>query len=222
VDNLLVPNGDTVRVRPVREAPPPNPLLAPTDPSGPAVARPDFNPLTPLVRAVTTDLRPIPLGEVAVREVVARPASLWRRVGAMVVDVAVLAALVAALLYVASVVTGTSMPQGVVGLDAAVARMKAMRGVLLPALALSVMLALGYTALFAMILKGRTFGRLAFGLRLVDASGQAPLPLRALTRAVLSLLSFTFFLAGFWLGLVDRKGQTLHDKLAGTFVVRLA
>ncbi len=33
-------------------------------------------------------------------------------------------------------------------------------------------------------------------------------------------VSFVPFLAGFWLALFDRRGQTLHDKLTQTFVVR--
>ena len=38
---------------------------------------------------------------------------------------------------------------------------------------------------------------------------------------MLSLLSFALFLSGFWLALFDRHGQTLHDKLTKTFVVKL-
>jgi uncharacterized RDD family membrane protein YckC len=55
----------------------------------------------------------------------------------------------------------------------------------------------------------------------VDDSGAAPGPARALVRAALALVSFALFLAGFWLALFDRRGQTLHDKLTRTFVVRL-
>ncbi|MCA2978043.1 MAG: RDD family protein, partial [Myxococcaceae bacterium] len=78
-----------------------------------------------------------------------------------------------------------------------------------------------YTTLFAFLWRGRTPGRLLLGIHLVDATGQAPHAGRALVRAALSLASFGLFLSGFWLALFDRKGQTLHDKLTSTFVVRL-
>jgi hypothetical protein len=39
-------------------------------------------------------------------------------------------------------------------------------------------------------------------------------------RALLSLISAGAFLGGFWLAIFDRRGQTLHDKLTRTFVVR--
>ena len=43
---------------------------------------------------------------------------------------------------------------------------------------------------------------------------------RPLIRALFSFVSFGLCLSGFWLALFDRKGQTLHDKLTRTFVVR--
>ena len=80
----------------------------------------------------------------------------------------------------------------------------------------------GYFTLFEAFWNGRTPGRRTFGIHLVDNSGHAPGPMRALTRAGLSLVSFALFLSGFWLALFDRHGQTLHDKLTRTFVVRLS
>ena len=35
------------------------------------------------------------------------------------------------------------------------------------------------------------------------------------------LIAPAFLLAGFWVALFDRRGQTLHDKLTSTFVVRM-
>jgi uncharacterized RDD family membrane protein YckC len=96
----------------------------------------------------------------------------------------------------------------------------ALRPLLVPALILGVVLALGYSALFAILLKGRTPGRRIFGIDLVDGRGMSPAPARTITRAFLSTLSFSFFLGGIWLALFDRKGQTLHDKLTATYMVR--
>jgi uncharacterized RDD family membrane protein YckC len=42
----------------------------------------------------------------------------------------------------------------------------------------------------------------------------------ALIRAALAVPSAAFGLAGFALALLDPRGQTLHDKLCGTVVVR--
>ena len=90
-----------------------------------------------------------------------------------------------------------------------------------PGLGLAAVLAFVYTTLFAVLWSGRTPGRRLMGIHLVDSTGQAPGPTRALIRAVLSLVSFGLFLSGFWLALFDRHGQTLHDKLTRTFVVKL-
>jgi uncharacterized RDD family membrane protein YckC len=90
-----------------------------------------------------------------------------------------------------------------------------------PGGALAAILAFVYTTIFAFLWNGRTPGRRLFGIHLVDTTGHAPGPARALIRAMLSLVSFGLFLSGFWLALFDRHGQTLHDKLTRTFVVKL-
>jgi uncharacterized RDD family membrane protein YckC len=100
------------------------------------------------------------------------------------------------------------------------ARVHQLHAVLAPCVALALVLGLVYTAAFALLWDGRTPGRRLLGIRLVDRTGLAPAPGRAIARAVLALVSFVPFLAGFWLALFDRRGQTLHDKLTQTFVVR--
>ncbi len=146
--------------------------------------------------------------QVATGDVVAAPAGLLRRVGAWLFDVAVIGALVGAFFGAALAVVGTPSP--------------AMLGtVVVPALGLLGFVAFAYTTLFAFLFRGRTPGRRVLGIALVDSSGQAPKAGRALVRAALSLMSFALCLSGFWLALFDRRGQTLHDKLTSTFVVRL-
>ncbi|WP_433788919.1 RDD family protein [Actinoplanes sp. CA-252034] len=66
------------------------------------------------------------------------------------------------------------------------------------------------------ILAGRTPGQLVFGLRVVDRAGRRPRLFAGLVRAL--LLAYLPILA-LWL-LFDRRHQGLHDKLAGTTVVR--
>jgi uncharacterized RDD family membrane protein YckC len=141
----------------------------------------------------------------------AAPASLGRRLTAWLVDLGLIALLCGLFLAVAMAVIA---PRGVgVG--------RALEAVAVPAALLLGVLAFVYGALFAFLFKGRTPGRGLTGIRLVDERGAAPGPGTSLLRAGLSLLSAGLFLGGFWLALFDRRGQTLHDKLTRTFVVRL-
>jgi uncharacterized RDD family membrane protein YckC len=143
--------------------------------------------------------------------VVASPAGLFRRVLAWSVDGLVITTIAGVFLVGAAL---ASAPKGA-------ALLKSMLAIALPALALAALLAFVYTTLFAFLFRGKTPGRLLLGIALVDGTGAAPAPGRALIRAALSLVSFGLFLSGFWLALFDRHGQTLHDKLTRTFVVRL-
>jgi uncharacterized RDD family membrane protein YckC len=155
-------------------------------------------------------------------EVRARPAALWQRITAFVVDGALVLLVLA--LYVsaaAALISPKGAPSAsLTGLDAFVFRVHQLHAVLIPCAVLGLLLAVVYAAVFAMLWNGRTPGRRLLGIQLVDRSGLAPAPGRAIVRAVLAVLSFVPFLAGFWLALFDRRGQTLHDKLTSTFVVR--
>ncbi|NVJ03198.1 RDD family protein [Myxococcus sp. AM009] len=156
-----------------------------------------------------------------VTEVRARPASLWRRLLSFSVDTAAIAGVAALYITLASSVTGLKTPEaGLTGFDAFVAWLRALQTILLPGFFLVLVLALVYCAVAAFLWNGRTLGRLLLGLRLVDTHGLAPAPGRAIVRALLSSVSFVFFLGGFWMALFDRRGQTLHDKLTSTFVVQ--
>jgi uncharacterized RDD family membrane protein YckC len=157
------------------------------------------------------------------REIRASIAPLWRRVLAWIVDGASIAGVVAIYLWAASAIIGfREVPSQVSGIDRIVARAQVLQPILIPGLVLALVVALAYSAAFAVLLDGRTFGRLMAGIRLVDRSGLPPSPTRAVVRALLSIVSFGLFLGGFWLALFDARGQTLHDKLTSTFVVRPA
>ncbi|MDX2010057.1 MAG: RDD family protein [Myxococcaceae bacterium] len=151
---------------------------------------------------------PAPAVETDDADVMAAPAALWRRVFAWLVDLSFIGVVVSCFFAAALAVIGKPS----VSLLVAVA---------FPALGVVGFVAFVYTTLFAFLWRGRTPGRRLLGIHLVDASGHAPRAGRALVRAALSLASFGLFLSGFWLALFDRKGQTLHDKLTSTFVVRL-
>jgi uncharacterized RDD family membrane protein YckC len=133
----------------------------------------------------------------------ARPAALWRRLVASAVDGVLVLGVGALYLALAHLVTGRSR------LD----------GVLLPALALLLLVA-GVYAAVGSLWGGRTLGLHLAGIRLVDGRGQAPDPMRALVRTLLGGVSAALLGGGFWLALVDRRGQTLHDKLTSTFLVQ--
>jgi uncharacterized RDD family membrane protein YckC len=161
------------------------------------------------------------LSQAGVQEIQARVAPLWRRTVALTIDGLAIAGVAALYLWVASAITGaTAHASRLSGIDKWVARAHALQPVLLPGFILAVVIALAYAAAFAILLNGRTFGRLLAGIRLVDKSGLPPSPTRAVIRALLSGVSFALFLGGFWLALFDRRGQTLHDKLTSTFLVR--
>jgi uncharacterized RDD family membrane protein YckC len=105
-------------------------------------------------------------------------------------------------------------------LDAVFFRLHALESVLIPSAILCALVAIVYSTAFGFLWGGRTLGRRLTGICLVDDHGLPPTPARAGMRALLSLVSFALFLGGFWLALFDRRGQTLHDKLTSTFVVR--
>jgi uncharacterized RDD family membrane protein YckC len=165
---------------------------------------------------------PKPMGTASKEtEIHARPASLWRRLLALAVDAGAIAGVAALYLMLASSVAGVQAPQtSLSGLDAFVAQVRSLQSVLLPGTALLLVLSLVYCAVSAFLWNGRTLGRRLLGLRLVDTHGLAPAPGRAIVRAMLASLSFGLFLAGFWMALFDRRGQTLHDKLTSTYVVQ--
>lgn len=83
---------------------------------------------------------------------------------------------------------------------------------------LAALLAVGLPIeLLGSYLWGRSIGRLLFGVQVVDPGGDPPSLLRSAARALLAPLSWS---GGFVLGLFDRRGQMLHDKLTSTLVVR--
>jgi uncharacterized RDD family membrane protein YckC len=184
----------------------------------PVAAAPAARPAAPAPAPVAARAAPATPG---VTEVHARPASLWRRLLAFTIDTSAIAGVAALYLMLASSVAGVSAPQtGLSGLDAFVIQVRALQSVLIPGAVLLLVLSLVYCAISAFLWNGRTLGRRLLGLRLVDTHGLAPAPGRAIVRAMLASLSFGLFLAGFWMALFDRRGQTLHDKLTSTYVVQ--
>jgi uncharacterized RDD family membrane protein YckC len=157
-------------------------------------------------------------GEVPSAEVIARPASMFRTLLAWTVDVALWGVMSTGFFYFQRL---KSHAPAIHGAEALIYWVKSLGKVSRTGALIALGIALFYTLLFTFALKGRTPGRLIAGIRLVTKKGEAPGFFRAILRTVFALVSFATFFAGFWLALFDRKAQTLHDKLTGTFVVRL-
>jgi uncharacterized RDD family membrane protein YckC len=209
----------------IEEEPLPAPRqVAPERAAPPRSSLPVMPPRAP-ARAPALAPAPAPALAVAaadgVTEVHARPASLWRRLLSFAIDAGAIAGVASLYLLLASSVVGVEAPQqGLAGAEALAAQARAFQSILVPGLVLVLVLALVYCAIAAFLWNGRTLGRRVLGLRLVDTHGLSPAPGRAVVRALLATLSFGLFLAGFWMALFDRRGQTLHDKLTSTFVVQ--
>jgi uncharacterized RDD family membrane protein YckC len=66
---------------------------------------------------------------------------------------------------------------------------------------------------------GQTLPMKTWRIRIVTRDGLAPDKKRAALRYVCALASIALVGAGFWWALLDREGQFLHDRLAGTRIV---
>lgn len=69
-------------------------------------------------------------------------------------------------------------------------------------------------------LTGQTVGKMLLKLRLVQMDGERPHPLRAAIRQAAYFISLMIFGLGHFLVLFDPRKQSLHDKIAGTLVIR--
>lgn len=65
-----------------------------------------------------------------------------------------------------------------------------------------------------------TLGKIALGLRVVDHEGESISFAKATGRYFAKVLSALILLIGFFMAAFDQHKQALHDRLAGTFVLR--
>lgn len=195
------------------------PRASAAEPAAPARAAPE-RPARPSIAPPKVSAVTASTGDAAL-ELHARPAPWWRRVIAFTVDALAVGAVLALYLLLATAIAGRpATTTHLTGLDAWVARIHAIEHLVIPGLALAAVLSIAYSAAFGFLWDGRTLGRRLMGIRLVDRSGLAPVPARAILRSVLAIFSFAIFLGGFWLAFFDRKRQTLHDKLTSTYLVQ--
>ncbi|MCD6012992.1 MAG: hypothetical protein K0Q79_2854 [Flavipsychrobacter sp.] len=76
-----------------------------------------------------------------------------------------------------------------------------------------------YTALLTSGPAMATIGKRALGIKVTDLNGERITFGQASARYFCSIISFIILLVGYFMMLWDEKGQTLHDKMAGTLVV---
>ena len=147
-------------------------------------------------------------------------AGFWRRAAAGLVDLAIVGPIAWLLVRLAAALSAIDLP--VVpraALDFWLDLTLAGDPALLGALGLAAVLAFLYLLVFH-ALGGRTLGMRLLRLRVVDAYGDAPGPLRAAVRALgYFLCAATGGLGFLWVGF-DREKRGLHDWIAGTYVAR--
>ena len=71
-------------------------------------------------------------------------------------------------------------------------------------------------------LKGQTPGKMAVGIKVVDARGEKPgLGVAALREILGKLISGLIFCLGYLLIAIDKEKRGFHDDIAGTHVVKV-
>jgi uncharacterized RDD family membrane protein YckC len=133
-------------------------------------------------------------------------APLGPRMLAGLVDLAVLLAVDAAVVFATLRATGVDI-------------VDVQRLPLAPLAVFLVVLAVGYLAL-STVLAGRTFGKAAFGLAVVEAGGRPVRLAPAIVRALIQVLTVPAAGIGFLPALLGADRRSLYDRLAGTDVVR--
>lgn len=221
---LSAPAPRTVRLPSVEQlelpTPPPRPLASPavapppgdsamheakTDPEW--IRPPDSEPSAPTRRA-TTGPASLPAG------------ALWERVGAALLDAAIVGAVVA-FGWVAGALAfgparlGEHLSRGV---DYVVDGLLLRRDLGALTLAFGAAVAFTYTTL-AHALAGRTLGKAAFDLTVMDAGGERPSVRNAAFRSLALPFSLLPAGVGWVLALFDARRRTLHYRLVGTTVV---
>jgi uncharacterized RDD family membrane protein YckC len=84
---------------------------------------------------------------------------------------------------------------------------------------LQLVLGIGYQVYF-FTSTGQTLGMKVMGTKIVDGNGGLPTMSSAAIRYIGSLVSGAILLIGFLWMLWDANKQTLHDKMAGTYIVK--
>lgn len=147
-------------------------------------------------------------------------AGFWRRLGAAIVDVAVILPVALILSWLAGQLAGVHLPESRhYGVDFWLDLLLSSDPALLGMLGLLLATAAIYAAIFQ-ITWAATPGMRMLGLVIIDLYGDPPSVLRSIARTAGYLLSVATLGLGFlWIGF-DRERRGLHDWLSGTHVVK--
>lgn len=144
----------------------------------------------------------------------------WKRLGAAMIDLAIVTPVALILTWIAGAIAGVHLPESRTRradfwLDLALSSDPA----LMMAFGLLTAIGLVYLLVFQ-ITTGRTVGMRLLGMRIVDVYGDPPSSARCAVRTLGYLASAATLWLGFlWIGF-DREKRGLHDWLAGTYVIR--
>jgi uncharacterized RDD family membrane protein YckC len=147
-------------------------------------------------------------------------AGFWRRLGAALVDVAIILPVAMLLAWLAGQLAGVHLPESRhYGVDFWLDLLLSSDPALLGMLGLLIATAAIYATIFQ-ITWAATPGMRMLGLGIIDLYGDAPSVLRSIARTVGYLASAVTLGLGFlWIGF-DRERRGLHDWLSGTHVVK--
>ena len=147
-------------------------------------------------------------------------AGFWRRLGAGIVDAAIILPVAMILAWLAGQLAGVHLPESRhYGVDFWLDLLLSSDPALLGMLGLLVATATIYAAIFQ-ITWAATPGMRMLGLGIVDLYGDPPSVLRSIARTIGYLVAAVTLGLGFlWIGF-DRERRGLHDWLSGTHVVK--
>jgi uncharacterized RDD family membrane protein YckC len=148
-----------------------------------------------------------------------RVAGFWRRAAAGLIDLFVLTAVFLLLDIGVTLLLGHSLPRlSQLGPDYLVD--VAINGDLLAVIGLVLFGIVSFLYFFVFVaMRGQTPGQSLMNIRIVDAYGESPSAVRALTRTLFLLPTWLVFGLGVvWIAF-DREKRGLHDRLADTYVI---
>ncbi|MBK9036356.1 MAG: RDD family protein [Myxococcales bacterium] len=162
--------------------------------------------------------RPRPRPRPAVRSVTV--VGFWRRLGAGLIDLAIVVPVAALLIALASAIAGIHLPPSRVrGLDFWLDLLLISDPAMITAIVILLAVAMLYLYVFQATL-GQTLGMRVLKLRVIDVYGEQPSFARIGVRTAGYLLGLATLSLGFlWIGF-DAEKRGLHDWIAGTYVIR--
>jgi len=132
-------------------------------------------------------------------------AGFWIRVGAGLIDLAVLLIVIYFIYFILKMWTSSAFNVLIMG----------------PALAIIfICLATSYT-IFFWVWRGATLGKMIMGIKIIRTDSSPLMFDRAVIRFFSSILSALILCIGFIMIAFDERKQGLHDKIADTYVVKL-